>query len=204
MKNLTSIFIALVILCSASAAFADYSPSINIFPGENGIFGSKKETAETLPAFSSLEGVIESANRYGEADCNTIIGQANMERTHKFKINTSNVDFGDEVHMGGTPLSRAVICWATNGRVAVKGKLFSDNWNQQIAIAQIKFHSTSSGWSGYTSFSTTLASGWVANRVVQLYTVPGGFDKVRIRLKKTTYSALGPTTSIINTWTYNR
>ncbi len=209
MKKLMYIFMALVIVSSVSPVFAHDFPSINIFQEENGLSGSKKEAAGPLMAFPSLaarplEWVNESAGRYDVNNCNTIIGLANMERTQKVNINTAKVDFADDPHFGGSPGGDAVICWATNGRVAVKGRLFSDNLNQQIAIAQIKFHSAGGGWSGYTTYSTTLAGGWVASKVVSLYTAPGGFDKVRIRLKRTTYSALGPATTVINSWTFDR
>ena len=65
---------------------------------------------------------------------------ANVARVEFFNVNGGGADFGDELHLFGAPLGTAVVCFATSGRIAVKGKLYADG--SSGAVAKISFRRT--------------------------------------------------------------
>lgn len=126
------------------------------------------------------------AKGYDRGDCNRMFGSANVVKVQPFKIDTNNVDFGDEPHFGGAPHGNAVLCWSVDGRVAVKGKLYSDNLRDpQTATVHIRFRRTNGELTlPYKSPELLTQGGWVANRETALVSPLGNFNEVDVRLWK--------------------
>jgi hypothetical protein len=140
-------------------------------------------------------------------DCGRMFGSANVEKVETFKMTGGKVDFGDDPHLGGQPLSDAVVCWSIDGRVAVKGKLYSDNFGDpQTAIVEIRFRRTNGQVTNPTTRSISTGGGWVGSREVEKVSPIGSFNEVRIRLKLfLPDSGLGrPVSSIVATQTFRR
>ncbi len=138
-------------------------------------------------------------------DCDHIFGAANIESVETFRIDGGKADFGDEPHVAGVPQGTAVVCWLTNGGVAVLGKLYSDNFRDpQTATVAIRFRRTNGTLTGPTRRSVTSQSFWVASRSVEVVSPPGRFDQVRIRLSFDQPTALGPSGGIVGNRTFVR
>lgn len=144
---------------------------------------------------------------YDRAVCDRMFGSANVEKVQSFNMNKNDVDFGDEPHFGGTPHGNAVICWSIDGRVAVKGKLYSDNFRDpQTATVEIRFRRTSGAVTGTTWRELLTQGGWVSNREVEKVSPVGSFKEVRIRLWKSLPSngLVQNSSVIVGTRTFNR
>lgn len=160
----------------------------------------------------SLAGAGQAFN---SNDCQNMYSLT-LERTAPFYIEAGRVDFGDHMHIGGIPRGDAVICWSTDGRVGLKGVVFSDpgvSWNppNQYATARIWFFDANAGiWRNQGSFDTP---GGVQNSLQSrsvggldgLRSPAGNFTQVRIRLSVTTEGGLGGLiTNNVVTRTYTR
>jgi hypothetical protein len=141
-----------------------------------------------------------------KTDCDRRFGAANIDRVDTFKINGGGVDFGDHAHVAGSPQGDAVICWLKNGKVAVLGKLFSDNFrNAQTAKVEIRFRRTDGRVANLTTRSVGSQGGFVTWRDIEKVSPPGEFREVRIRLKQFLFdSGLGPSESVVATRTFRR
>lgn len=139
-------------------------------------------------------------------DANQMFGSANVEKVTEFKINGGAVDFGDELHVLGSPQGNAIVCWSIDGRVAVKGKLFSDNFrNPQTAIIEIKFRHANGQFTNPTTRSLTTQGGVVRSKLVEKVSPIGNFNEVSIRLKQfLPDTGLGPVTRILATKVFKR
>lgn len=145
------------------------------------------------------------AHAYDERDCDRMFGSADVEKVRKFNLNRNLVDFGDELHLGGVPQGHAVICWSIDGRVAVKGKLYSDNFHHpQTATVRIRFRRISGTWTNWTTRTLNTNGGWVSNREIEKVSPVGQFNKVRIRLKYFTHTGLGFTSAYVANVYYDR
>lgn len=85
--------------------------------------------AMTLTA-ATLVSVAGPAQAFDRGDCDRAFGASNIQSVDTIRIDTGTVgqvDFGDNLHLGGVPQGPAVVCWATNGRVALIGRLFVDS-----------------------------------------------------------------------------
>ena len=138
-------------------------------------------------------------------DCDQKFGAINVERVETFKINGIKVDFGDILHVGGAPQGDAVVCWLTDGRVAVIGRLFSDNFREpQTAIVEIRFRHTNGGFTNPAKRTLSTQGGLVTSKYVEKVSAAGNFDQVRIVLKVWQHTALGTTTTTLGTRTFTR
>ena len=120
-------------------------------------------------------------------DANQMFGSANVESVIQFKLPSDSspgtVDFGDEPHLAGQPVGTAIICWALDGRVAVKGKLYSDNLRDpQTATVEIRFRRTNGRATNPTTRRLNTQGGWVSSKEVEKVSPFGSFNEVRIRL----------------------
>ena len=143
------------------------------------------------------------------ADANEIFGSANIEKLRFFKISAGDVDFGDHIHIAGTPQGSAIIVWSIDGRVAVKGLLFSDNFRDpQTATIKIRFRRTTGGFTAWTNRSVASQGGPMTPfyiKLVEKVSPVGTFDQVQVRLVQTIPdTGLGPTTATLEDKTYNR
>jgi hypothetical protein len=96
------------------------------------------------------------------------------------------------------------VCWRTNGRVTVLGKLYSDNFRDpQTATVELRFRRTY-GQTATARASVASQSFWVASKSLEASSPAGRFNQVRIRLIRTQHTALGVTTQTVATRTFNR
>jgi len=138
-------------------------------------------------------------------DCDRMFGSANVDKVKTFKMNTNNVDFGDLPHFAHAPGGDAVICWDINGRVGVRGTLFSDNFNEsQTATVWIRFKRTSGSWTNWTTRSLITNGGWAGNRQIEKFSPVGRFNRVQIRLKLYTQTDLGKVNAFVKTEDFTR
>ena len=130
--------------------------------------------AATITA--SLTGVTQA---YDRGDCDRIFGgiPANVARAQQFSMEGGLVDFGDELHLFGTPLGTAVACFATDGRIVVKGRLYADNIRGEV---RIRFRRTN----GQVTAETLrfIDEAGFAHREFIVTSPAGNFNRVRVRL----------------------
>ena len=128
--------------------------------------------AATIAAF--LTGVTHA---YDRGDCDRIFGiPANVASVQQFSMEGGLVDFGDNPHFF-TPIGTAVVCFATSGRIAVKGRLFADDIRGEV---RIRFRRTN----GQVTTETLrfIDEAGFASREVIVASPAGQFNRVRIRL----------------------
>lgn len=138
-------------------------------------------------------------------DCDHIFGATKVEKVDAFRIDGGEVDFGDELHLAGVPQGEAVVCWRTNGRVTVLGKLFSDNFRDtQVASIEFRFRRTN-GQTATARARVASQSFWVASKSIEASSPSGRFNQVRIRLFKFQHTDLGDTPRVrVAERTFNR
>lgn len=161
---------------------------------------------ETLSAAALVSGA-GFASRYNKDDCALIFGSANVEKVKSFKIEAGKVDFGDDFHVFGSPQGKAVLCWSIDGRVAIKGKLYSDNFRDtQTAHAEIAFRRTNGNWTQPFVYLAASQGLVVVSSRVEKVSPLGKFNKVRVRLKYflPDTGIEGASTITVKTKTYNR
>lgn len=138
-------------------------------------------------------------------DCDEKFGASNISKVEPFRINTGKVDFGDDIHMAARPVGEAIICWLHDGRVAVLGKLYSDNFfNAQEAIVEIDFRRRNGN---IRTVRRTLSTqgGVVSSRDIEEISRTGDFTRVEIRLIKfIADSGGGPVSTVVATRTFRR
>lgn len=183
---LTSVITILVISCSVLLGSAHNSPLTSI-------------SGERAMPTGSLGLGAGATYAHDRSDCDRMFASANVEKVKTFKANTNNVDFGDEPHFANAPVGDAVICWSIDGRVGVRGKLYSDNNDPQTARVYIRFKRTGGSWTNWTWRSKTTNGGWVGNKQVEKVSPVGSFNRVRIRLKLYTQTDLGT----VNAYVYD-
>jgi hypothetical protein len=142
-------------------------------------------------------------------DANVMFGSANVEKVKSFKIDGGEVDFGDHLHIGGSPQGNAIVVWSIDGRAAVRGVLFSDNFRDpQTATVEIRFRRANGQFTNWTRSSVSSQGGPMNSfyaKLVEKVSPTGRFDEVQIRLKHTLPdTGLGPVTTILATKTFKR
>src|SRR4051812_19054287 len=171
---------------------------------KRGSFIARSSLAFVLAAYAAAT-TPGTARAYDQAACNEIFGIANVTPTEQFAIEGGAADFGDDPHWFGTPLGKAVACWATDGRVAIRGKLFADDFHEPVeAIAKIRFQRVNGTVSGTTTSTVQGAGGFPASVQITRISPPGNFNRARIQLFTFTNSALGPATRLVATKTLHR
>jgi hypothetical protein len=143
-------------------------------------------------------------------DCRNMF-PVTLQRTDHIKIDTGKVDFADNAHLFGSPVGTAVICWSNDGRVGMKGRVFSDPGtfypDNQYATARIWFFDINAGlWRYQGAFSTALSNSLQSTRpggLDGLRSPAGAFSAVRIQLSVTTEGGLGGlSTRVVTTPTW--
>jgi len=142
-------------------------------------------------------------------DANMMFGSANVEKVESFKISGGDVDFGDHLHLGGSPQGNAIIVWSIDGRAAVRGVLFSDNFKDpQTATIEIRFRRTNGQLTNVTRRSVTSQGGPMNSfytKLVEKVSPRGQFDLVEIRLKRfLPDTGLGPVSTTLVTQAFRR
>ena len=156
-----------------------------------------------LAALAALAALVAlslagTAQAFNSNDCRNK-DPATLQRTDSIKIDTGKVDLGDHAHLFGSPAGDAVICWSNDGRVGMKGIVFSDpgffNPDNQYVTARVWFFDINAGlWRNQGSFSTALSNGLrstLPGGVDGLRSPAGIFSAVRIQLSVTTEGGLG-------------
>ena len=125
-----------------------------------------------------LTGVTQAYDRF---HCAQIFGNdANVASVVQFSMDGGGADFGDEPHWFGAPVGTAVVCFATSGRIAVKGRLYADR--SQRAIVAIRFRRTNGTFSTVQRTVDTLPNQGLASAEIAVASPVGQFNRVRIRL----------------------
>jgi hypothetical protein len=138
-------------------------------------------------------------------DVDRMFGSANVEKVESFKIDGGYVDFGDDWHVGGSPQGDAVVGWSIDGRVAVKGKLYSDNLlSPQKATVRIRFRRANGQVTNNTTRTITTHGGWVGSREIEKVSPAGNFNEVRIKLEASLETGLGTINKVVATRTFRR
>jgi hypothetical protein len=127
------------------------------------------------------------AQAYDRSTCDQQIGASNVESVDTVRADhgqAGEVDFGDLLHLGGTPMGNAVVCWQKNGRVHVVGRLFADPSDGHAKVtAKIDYFDSNGTAIDYFNTWEVTGTWWVADRRVIDATPPGQVvNKVRIRL----------------------
>lgn len=116
-------------------------------------------------------------------DCERLFAAANVQRVVQFSIDRQGADFGDELHLGGAPLGKAVICWSIDGRIAVRGRLYAHDRDFAEASIRISFRRTNGQFTNPTTNSVLTQGGlFPANRIVERVSPVGRFNRVRLQL----------------------
>lgn len=124
-----------------------------------------------------------AAHAFGAGDC-YMFAQSNIARVQEISINTDGADFGDFPHLFGAPLGKAIICWASDGRVAVRGTLFADDFREPIqAILKVRFQATDGTWTPFARGDVIGQGGLVAFQRFVHTSPRGRFNRVQIRLE---------------------
>jgi hypothetical protein len=141
-----------------------------------------------------------------EDDARKIFGSdANIEKLRPFKMNGGEVDFGDDLHLGGSPQGNAIVVWSIDGRVAIRGRLYSDTgFNEaQEAILEIQFRRTNGTFTRPTKL-TIYSQGFLQSKLVQKISPVGNFNQVSLELKRFVVTDLGSVTHSLIKRTFNR
>ncbi len=133
-------------------------------------------------AVGSLASLAGPAQAYDAGTCDGIFGVGNSA-VDRFKADTGSagkVDFGDVPHWFAVPQGDAVACWADDGRVALKGRVFADS-GDTITLTSAKVTFFNNGVAGPESVHEFFG-GYGTNKLVNRVSAAGNFNRVRIRL----------------------
>lgn len=134
----------------------------------------------------SMTGLAAPAQAYDRGHCNWLFGAANVAGVDTVRVDGGAVDFGDGFHLGGWPQDNAVVCWSVDGRVALAGRVYADNWRENISVyAKVSFYRGGVEGSVKT-YGTTGKEG--ASAPVNRVSGAGNHSRVRIRLYKACWS----------------
>ena len=135
----------------------------------------------TIPLFATA--LAGTAQAFEPGNCNDLSSEA-VSGFNIFKADTEKADFGDELHLLGSPQGTAVICWFSSGRVGVEGKVFADSISGEplVALAEIRFQRQNGQVTTVQNFGIGTNISWVASRLVKDLSPQGNFDRVRLRL----------------------
>lgn len=123
------------------------------------------------------------ASAYDRPTCDVMFGSANVSKIEQFAIEAGRADFGDEFHLFGAPQGKAVICWSLDGRAAVKGRLYADDFRGPVeAIVEIRFQRRNGRVTNITRRSVLTNGVILGNREVEKVSPSGDFNRVRIQL----------------------
>lgn len=140
-------------------------------------------------------------------NCVRLFGSRQITKIELFRINSrSGVDFGDHLHIGGSPQGDALVCWLRDGRVAVLGVLFSDNFRDpQVARVEVRFRQVGVESTVWQPARIATQGGFVGSISVNFTSPAGNWNRVELRLKRTLPDAPGgPVTNAVAEKLFNR
>lgn len=143
---------------------------------------SARSVAAMVATVGSLACLAGPAQAYDRGSCEQKLGAANVEEVDTIGVNVGKVDFGDHLHLSGTPLGDAVVCWGENGNVAIVGRLFADSSTWTLAKARITVFTA--GGSASTPRDYSIQGRWAQSTVISevLGMHPGPVTRVQIQL----------------------
>ena len=134
-------------------------------------------------AIAALVTLAGPASAYDRQTCDVMFGSANVRSIEQIAIEAGRADFGDELHLFGAPQGKAVICWSLDGRAAVKGRLYADDFRGPVeAIIEIRFTRRDGRVTNITRRSVLTNGVILGNREVEKVSPRGNFSRVRIEL----------------------
>jgi hypothetical protein len=152
-----------------------------------------RSAVPTLATAGLAISLSSAAHALDRGTCNVIFASANVEKVTTFKEEAGRADFGDLAHLFGGPVGTAVVCWSIDGRVAVKGVLFADDFRDQVeATVKIRFRRTNGRWTNTTTRSVRSQGNISWWKDVEKVSPQGRFNRVRVRLHTFQHTALGP------------
>lgn len=148
----------------------------------------------------------ERAQAFNHGDCYIVFAAANVAKVTPVRIDAGGADFGDHGHFLGAPQGNAVICWSTDGRVAVKGLVFADSFAGPLsATVRIRFRRSNGTWtSEFVRSAATQGGPFPASTLAYVVSPQGNFRRVRVRLFTTTESPLGLVTRRVASRNFDR
>lgn len=179
---------------------------------------SRNEKLIRFPFARFLGGILPllvaaaPAAAFDQHDCYRQLGQLNVVSVQSFSIEAGEADFGDELHLFGSPQGDGVVCWSGDGRVAVIGKIYADNLCVPLqecepleATVKIRFQRANGRVTNITRRSV-LSQGGLASATVRKTSPNGQFDRVRIQLFTLTppQLAVPPAASLVATREFRR
>ena len=148
--------------------------------------------AVVVAAASIVVASSSPANAYDSNTCQPGL----RSDVDQFKVDTGgsgDVDFGDDMHVGGAPQGTAVVCWSTGGdSVSITGKLFWDSFDAGCAAADVTVVRSDGSSASYQGLYEKCSSGGLRSTVVQssYFGTVDNLDRVRLRLfRKETWQA---------------
>lgn len=142
---------------------------------------------------------------FDHGDCYIVFAAANVAKVASVKISAGKADFGDHAHLGGSPQGNAVICWSTDGRVAVKGNVFADDLRDPVtATVRIRFRRSNGSWTTDFVRSAVTQGFFPGSTLAYVVSPSGNFGRTRVRLYTTTSSGLGVATRRVASKNYYR
>jgi hypothetical protein len=168
--------------------------------------------SRTIARFKSLTIAVGAviawsspSKAFDHGDCYVVFAAANVAKVTQFKIEAGGADFGDHLHLLGSPQGNAAVCWSTDGRAAVKGHVFADDFRGPVsATVKIRFRRSNGSWTTDFVRSANTQGGFPGNTLAYVVSPAGDFRRVRIRLYTTTASGLGVATRRVASKNYYR
>jgi hypothetical protein len=103
--------------------------------------------ATVVLATGSVASLAGPAQAYDSSTC-LALTQVPVTDVDRFKKWNGIVDFGDGLHLGGSPLGDAVVCWGAGaGDVVIAGKLYADSPTAINAAADVRYYRTDGSYS---------------------------------------------------------
>lgn len=141
--------------------------------------------AGVLVLLGSLAPGVPTARAYDASTCGS---GTSWEDVDQFAVNTGVADFGDDLHLGGTPRGTAVACWdgnlqaGTASRVTLTGKLYRDSGSgEPCASVEVLFLDGAAGVRARHRPPELCGPGGLRSRVVNV-TVNVPVNRIRILL----------------------
>ena len=156
-------------------------------------------------ALGALVAWTSPSGAFDHGDCYVVFAAANVAKVTSLKIEGGGADFGDDPHLLGSPQGNAVVCWSTDGRVAVKGYLFADDLRNPVsATVRIRFRRSDGSWTSDFVRSANTQGGFPGSALAYVVSPSGDFRRANIRLTTTTTSGLGVATRPAASKNYDR
>jgi hypothetical protein len=141
--------------------------------------------ASAVVLLGSLAPAVPAAQAYDASTCGS---GTSWDDVDQFGVNLGVVDFGDDLHLGGTPRGTAVACWdgnvqnGTASKVTLTGKLYRDSGSSEpCASIEVLFLDGAAGVRARHRPPELCGPGGLRSRVVNV-TVNVPVNRIRILL----------------------